>query len=376
MLGLFDKKAGKLSLCQVKGNQYIQMQPRIHGVKYHADENDINRNIDVKDPAALRRERNARYDYVLCLCCHVLQVLMLSSVLFRLIEEFGSQRRKRQLHTAQASRVDASQISSGDAMLHIIRTAKADPGKREDVIKESLAQRNIPPHNPKATTAEEAYPFDKILPPSISDSLDTSMLAQVVQDPSILDSVKRTFGAYVATRLGGISTFQESDATHPDRIKCLALLGLLLSITRNMKNLIIKIHEDTGGLAAIAEKFNMHTSTLEGILGQFYHFEETMDGGHKYILDKRNKNLMLAWCLVLSVRAEPDSSLSPLHFLSITQELKMKSNEVANLYRELGCTTKRASNGYIVTLLNQSAVAEPRTLEESFPALKLGGKRR
>eukprot|EP00889_Picochlorum_renovo_P000523 jgi/Picre1/27553/NNA_000520.t1 len=156
------------------------MQPRIHTVSYEEDAS-MNREETAtgSDLAELRRERNAK-----------------------LIEAFGSQRRKRQLATAKAGRVDASQISAGDAMINIIRSTEADPGKREDVIKKTLADRNIPPHNPEATTPEDAYPFDSIVPRIIQDSIDTSLLTQALSDGSILGDVKQKFGKYVASRVG------------------------------------------------------------------------------------------------------------------------------------------------------------------------------
>ena len=38
------------------------------------------------------------------------------------------------------------------------------PLAQEEVIKSSLAQRNIPPHHPEAQSAEEAYQADELVP--------------------------------------------------------------------------------------------------------------------------------------------------------------------------------------------------------------------
>jgi hypothetical protein len=54
----------------------------------------------------------------------------------------------------------------------------------------------------------------------------------------------------------------------------------------------------------------------------------------------------------------------------------MKPVDVAAIFRELGCLTKRASGGYVVTLLKSSLGEDSKTLEDSFPPLKLGGKKR
>ena len=131
----------------------------------------------------------------------------------RLIQAFGSQRRKKQLHNAQAGRVDASQLTSGDAMLHLIRSTKADPGVRADVIKESLSHRNIPPHNSKATKPDEAYPFDEIVPKIVRDSLDTSLLEKACQDNGVLSEISKVLGPYVASRVAGSSLFKAASCS-------------------------------------------------------------------------------------------------------------------------------------------------------------------
>ena len=156
MLGVFDQEKGKLTLSDIKSGAICRMEPRIHGIKYDASAQDAPKEDESNDLLALRRERNAR-----------------------LIEAFGSQRRKRQLANAQAGRVDGSQLGGGNAIINLIRSSKSaatTTGTKEDVIKQSLANRNIPPHNPDATTAEDAYPFDSIVPAIVQDSIDTTLL--------------------------------------------------------------------------------------------------------------------------------------------------------------------------------------------------------
>lgn len=353
MLGVYDRSSGRLTLSPVQSNSVIRMEPRIHNVSYEEDATMSRQGaVAGSDLAELRRERNAR-----------------------LIEAFGSQRRKRQLANAKAGRVDASQLSAGDAMINIIRSTEADPGKREDVIKKTLADRNIPPHNPEATTPEDAYPFDSIVPRNIQDSIDTSLLTQALSDGSILGDVKQRFGKYVASRVGAASNFATTDDKLPNRILCLALLGHLLSLCTDGKRLIIRVKTEAGGIQTTAEGLGIPTSTLEGILSLFYSRED-MDDGAKYIMDKRKKNLLLAWCLVLAIRAEPDCLMPSFAFQILCEQLKMKPAEVASVYRELGCQTSRSNQSYQVTLLKQKLGQEPVTLDMSFPALKLGGRKR
>ena len=351
MLGLFDASEGKLILSRVQGNSVCRMEPRVHGVKYEADGTDLRKEHDSVDLLALRRERNAK-----------------------LIEAFGSQRRKRQLANARAGRVDATQVAAGDAMLNLIRSTGADPGRKEDVIQRHLADRNIPPHNPSGSSADEAYPFESIVPAAIRDSIATSLLEQAVSDPSMLDDVKHTFGKYVASRIHESSSFHATDDSHSQRVVCLAFLGHLLQLLTNPKRLFIRIKTDAGGIQSAAEGLRIPTSTLEGILGLFY-TRESMDDGAKYVMDKRNRNLMLSWCLTLAIRAERESILPAFAFQKLVEELKMKSAEVANIFRELGCKTKRSNQSYLVSLLHHNPGEEHVTLATSFPALKLGARK-
>lgn len=351
LVGTFDPSAGRFTLSGVFGSSISRMEPRIQGVKYEADGTESRKEVDSSDLLTIRRERNAK-----------------------LIEAFGSQRRKRQL--ANAGKVDATQLSAGDAMLNIIRSTKSDPGKREDVIKTALSDRNIPPHNAAGTTADEAYPFNLIIPASVYDSIDSSLLVQALADRSILGDVRSRFGPYVASRVGGANTLNESAESFNDRIRCLAFLGHLLSFLTNPKRLLIRIQTDSGGISSVAEGLQMPASTLEGILGLFYSREDMEEDGTKYIMDKRKRNLLLAWCLVLAVRAEQDSFLPSFAFQNLTEQLKMKSAEVASIFRELGCQTKRANQSYAVSLLRQIPGEDPVTLDMSFPSLKLGGRKR
>ncbi len=351
MLGLFDKDKGKLTLSGVQGDSVCRMEPRIHGVKYEAGETDSRKENDSVDLLALRRERNAK-----------------------LIEAFGSQRRKRQLANARAGRVDASQVAAGDAMLNIIRATESDPVRKEDVIQKHLADKNIPPHNPSGCSADEAYPFESIVPANIRDSVDTTLLHQALSDESVLGDVRQTFGKYVASRVDGSTSFHGSDDSFSERIVCLAFLGHLLQLITNPKRLFIRIKTDAGGIQSAAEGLRIPLSTLEEILQLFY-TREPMDDGAKYVMDKRKRNLLLAWCLTLSIRAEPESILPAFAFQKLAEELKMKPADVANIFRELGCKTKRSNQSYLVSLLHHTPGEEQVTLAMSFPALKLGARK-
>lgn len=385
MLGVFDESKGKLTLSHVKNNTICRMEPRIHGVKYDPTPHEATRENDSGDTREMRMERNAR-----------------------LIEAFGSQRRKKQLATAQAGRVDGSQLGGGNAIINLIKSSasaaavsKGGTVTKEEFIKQVLAaERNIPPHNPEATTADEAYPFESIVPGVVRDSIDTSLLRKVLRDEGgdemaeALSEVRRTFGPYVASRVSATSSFQAADAsdTLDKRLISLAFLGHLLSFYTNPKRLVIKIspanadnagsvgikvegqeevaEKKKGGIAGCAEGMKMAPSTLEGILSLFYNREGgDFDETTKYVMDKRKRNLLLTWILTLAVRSEP-SSVLPIHATKkLVEQLKLKPAEVASTYRELGMTPKRSGQSYSVGLLNDGG--SDVTLAKSFPDIRM-----
>lgn len=57
------------------------------------------------------------------------------------------------------------------------------PPAQAELIKSSLAQRNIPPHHPEATTAEEAYRSEEIVPPALRDALEVTKLFPAANKP-------------------------------------------------------------------------------------------------------------------------------------------------------------------------------------------------
>ena len=404
MLGVFNESKGKLTLSRVKNNAVCRMEPRIHGIEYEPAPQESRREESDSDLRELRLKRNSR-----------------------LIDAFGSQRRKRQLANAQAGRVDGSQLGGGNAIINLIKSSasasaisaisaistisKGGAVTKEAFIKQAMAkERNIPPHDPEASTADGAYPFDRIVPGAVRDSIDTSLLQKALgldadegDVAETMSGVRRTFGAYVASRVGSQSSFLAADAsdTLEPRLTSLAFLGHLLPFYTNPKRLVIKIGprvdraaaeaadggepaggknaggKNAGGIAGCAEGMKMPTSTLEGILSLFYNREDGDDDSEtattKYVMDKRKRNLLLTWILTLAVRAEPSSFLPVNATKKLVEELKLRPADVAATYRELGMTATRSGQSYSVSLLNggNGGNGAGTTLGDAFPDVRL-----
>lgn len=79
----------------------------------------------------------------------------------RLVEAFGSTKRKKRMSNAQNAAVNANAVEGSAAvksMLDGIRDKAAAEGRnREDVMKAVQSGRQLPPHHPEATVPQDAY---------------------------------------------------------------------------------------------------------------------------------------------------------------------------------------------------------------------------
>ena len=82
-------------------------------------------------------------------------------MLRRLIEQFGSTRRKRQLTAKENAVVTAYAVGGADALTDMLKVAadKATESNmtKDDIINQTQALRAIPPHHPEATKPHDAY---------------------------------------------------------------------------------------------------------------------------------------------------------------------------------------------------------------------------
>ena len=351
-MGVFDRSTGDLKIAPLGGNRIVRMVPRSRNLQY--------------GPKAKNAEPVKKLD-----------AAEIKAANQRLVEEFGSQRRKRQLAAAKAGQVNAAMVSGGKSVLCLIANAGANVGSRDAVIKESLSKnRNIPPHHPEARTAEEAYRLDEIVPPSVADALEIRKLFPAENKPEYKAELMKgkMFGeGYVLSRLSALST-PDSEARE-GRARCLALLGHLLKMAVGPGGHVVRVKPGES-IKDAADRLRMHSSVLEGLLDLFYS-REGSEFGDRYVLSTEKKNLMLAWILVLAIRAEPQCVLDVDAFKALVAELKMKGADVAAQFRELGCVTMRVTGeggGTKVVFMPPSE--DEKTMADYFPGLKLGAKKR
>ena len=79
----------------------------------------------------------------------------------RLVEQFGSTRRKRQLTAKENAVVRADAVGSPEALKDMLKTAADKAAEsnmtKEEMIKQTQALRAILPHHPEATKPHDAY---------------------------------------------------------------------------------------------------------------------------------------------------------------------------------------------------------------------------
>ena len=82
---------------------------------------------------------------------------------YRLVEQFGSTRRKRQLTAKENAVVRADAVGGAEALKDMLRTAADKAAEsnmtKEEIIKQTQALRAIPPHHPEAVKPHDAYRY-------------------------------------------------------------------------------------------------------------------------------------------------------------------------------------------------------------------------
>lgn len=351
-LAHFDRSTGCLEVMPVEAGAVMRMEPRAHSLEYGAA------------TTATGVGDTEKRDHTM-----------------RLVEEFGSQRRRRQLVARREGAVQASAVSAGATVMGMIAQQGRDMLSKEEVIAQSLAAaRNVPPHHPEATAAGEAYRLVEVVPPTVLAALESHRLAQAAHSAEFRHALAESgqFGSgYVLSRVAEAVRSAPEVGVQESRCASLALAGHLLKLYGKRGVLSAR-----GGVEELAESNHMAPGVLEGVLALFYNREEEEGReGVKYLLTKQRRDLMLSYILVLALMAEQASVLEPDAFCGLAAELRVRPNELAERFRELGCMTFPTTileggtriRTFKVSLLPPAA--EGKTLAQCFPPPKLGGKK-
>ncbi|GLI60300.1 hypothetical protein VaNZ11_002414 [Volvox africanus] len=375
-LGVYQPGENKLQLVKVAGDRIFRLEPRLSDLIYEPTGAGL-------DFSTLEGGRKA--------AAH------------KLVSEFGSTRRRRRMDADEASKVTADKISGGAAlqgMLTSMATHTKETGiSKEEVTRRAFSQRTIPPHDPSATTAADAYPLDLLLSrnpgeadsddrPSLVRELNAAEMHRLAEDEQMLQQAreKKKIHPYVLKKLGNLHRLKTSDSVQDqakarERAKQLALLTVLL---RLLECPFLQPKRDP--VDAMAHELHVFKGLAEFFIGRFYNRMEDPVRGVRYERSIAQKQLLISYILAVAMVAE-DGFLDAEQFEELRDILKMEPAVLLTCLRELGCDTRAAKtaiegkgqirivHGYQCSLLRQTG-RTIKTLEQCFPAINDKGKGR
>ncbi|KAG2424150.1 hypothetical protein HXX76_014683 [Chlamydomonas incerta] len=392
-VGVFSPAEGKLRLTAVASERLFRLDSRLQGLVYA--------------PTGAGGDEDASAQGARKLAAK------------RLVDEFGSTRRRRQMTAREAGVVAADRISGGEAVKEMLGgVAARGQGQgltKEEVQRKAFERRTIPPHNPSATTPKDAYPLELLLGPhstgavvgaeaeaarvrggALARELNTNQITRLAEDAAELAKAreKNWLHPYVLSRLGALQALK-SMAEDPlrmaraqQRTKYLALLAALLKL-ESKHHLGIKAE----GLEGLAKELRLTPALAELLLGRFYNRTDDPARGPRYERPDALKALLLSYILAAAVVAD-EGVLDMEQFEDLRAALKMDASKMAAALGQLGCATKSGKvkvvregrevdlPAFSVSLLKQPDPRAPdaKTLAQCFPELRLdrpkaGGKK-
>ncbi|KAL0052362.1 hypothetical protein WJX82_000885 [Trebouxia sp. C0006] len=356
-IGVLDKATGKMKAMDAEAGRIIRMEPRCPDVKYE------DTGAGVRSEPLDAETRMKEYK--------------------RLVEQFGSTRRKRQLTAKENAVVRADAVGGAEALKDMLRSAADKAAEsnmtKDEIIKQTQALRAIPPHHPEAVKPHDAYRLNELIPSDCNQALAgvAKQLQRGIDEPEYRDGamrVKRMFPAYILDKLAHLKGM--SSDVFERRMKYTALLGSLLNLY--MGPMTLKIDSArAGGLTFISKRTNVPMDMLDHFLSKFYQ-HRTEGTNEIYDISRDSKGLLLLYILIVAVLAE-DGEMSSDSFESLRECLKMASAEIVSRLRELGCICTAAKGSPAISSMKPFSVSllpalagPPKTLQDYFPHLKLG----
>lgn len=366
VLGVYDKEDGTLQLVGTQGGQVCRVESHTNGVNYGraegAGRDDADRRAEAEADIKARRAMSTR-----------------------LVEAFGSTRRKRQLRAREEGAVRADKLLSAEAaeaaLAAVNARAAREGGTREEVMTRVAARRNIPPHNPSATEPHKAYSIKDMVPDQCLKALNFKQLLKAADDPAVATTLteKRVVPEYILSRLPLLRAIPATDGgARVGKARVLALLSALLNLV-GQRGSALRVPQE-GGLDALSRSLRVGgRDVLEPLLELFYHKSSGDDGGEQWVRDSSKRELQVLYCLVLALDAEGWTMAGP-QTEALAEQLRMSLTDVAQRFRELGCSCTpvkgqeyKEGRSYQPSLLQRPArggAGAPKTLEECLPKPK------
>ncbi|KAG2482292.1 hypothetical protein HYH03_018777 [Edaphochlamys debaryana] len=323
----------------------------------------------------------------------------------RLVDEFGSTRRRRQLTAREAGVVAADRISGGEAVKELLgEVAAKGQGEgltKEEVQRRAFSHRTIPPHDPSATHPSAAYPLELLLGPgpeagagagaaaaaeALLKDLNVGTMFKLAEDEEAAQEAaqKESVHPYVLSRLPLLRQLQRSTdpAARPrarTRARYLALLGTLLRLQAKP---VLVVKEE--GLASALKELRVRSEPLaEHLLAKFYVRTSDPLRGVRYERPDALKALLLGYVLAAALVLE-EGFMDREQFEELRRGLKMDAPKLAQALQQLGAVCKATKlkverDGHVLelpcytaSLLRQTDPTRPaKTLADCFPEIRL-----
>ena len=336
-----------LQFMPLGGGKVFRMQTRRHNLDYAADESAPD-NTDLNDPKVR------------------------AAVNEKLLKAFSSQKRQRKVAKMQAQRrIDASTLADPDTMEATLKAATAVEMTSKELAALAGTRRNIPPHNPEATNAFDAYPLDQTPLFPLLDRMRWKELLKASKKPSLAKELReKGVDEHVLSLLPHLVEGGD-DNIKRNKAKALALIEVFLAFhahkgvvsedTRPPKKTDEEIAAEGGGGAAVASpapqkpRLSWAHETQVDPLVQRAMIDEFMElqlppeleakaaanDPKKYLRPKAKHDLSALHIIVLQLRV----CNWDMDIAALSATLKRSQADLVPHCKELGCKTSGSGKG-------------------------------
>lgn len=256
-------------------------------------------------------------------------------------EAFGTKKAKSAINNLERNKIDAEKLQ--DMQVDIVDSVKESTQhlpSRAEMDQNGVDERPMPKANVEATSVEDIYPLENIIPPEDWDCIRiTTIMEQPEQERKEL--LPYTQSHYIGEKISNVNN-------DSDKAKLLYYLSVLLAVYH---------HRRVRDKDTLMEKFNnLPPETLiNTVLKQFTVNKATNFGKSKdrsFFIDPHHEDKLV--CYILAIIFHLETFLVQIQ--PISHELNIKPMKVANLCRIMGAIVKPA------TVSQAEALSIPKAL--------------
>mmetsp|Transcript_14218 Transcript_14218/g.40287 ORF Transcript_14218/g.40287 Transcript_14218/m.40287 type:complete len:342 (+) Transcript_14218:125-1150(+) len=299
----------------------------------------------------------------------------------RLVDAFGSTRRRRQLANTESAKVDVDHIGSSAAvaqmMSEAVRKAEHAGMTKDKVMARVVARRNIPTHNLEATTSEKAFPLSEVVPAGLRLA-DIAKLLTSSEKPEVAANMRQKgfIHSYALSRVGVLQPKEDAPAQYQkerkNRASALAYLSVLLNLYAGPRTM--PVLPSKGGPSQLAKFMRVREDCVEPLLEMFYERStEGSDADEVYSRSQGKGELLMSHICLAALLAER-SKMDAAQFEELRAVLKMTPADLVSRFRELGAKATAVTQGKGPRTYNIALLQDGRKLQDSLPNIKIGRK--